>query len=110
MGQTDDIGKNRKKASPEACDEYLERESYVPLDYVRRNKVLHRPANQKASLIMVPAVGGTVNRKSASERKGVFCQEFELHHHCSGLIEGLQTSDHLDDENANRARISLSAP
>ncbi|GFO24079.1 hypothetical protein PoB_005058400 [Plakobranchus ocellatus] len=56
---------------------------------------------QKASLMMVPAVGGRVNRKSASDLKGVFCQEFELHHLCCGLIEGLQTSDHLDDENAN---------
>ncbi|GFO41100.1 hypothetical protein PoB_006760500 [Plakobranchus ocellatus] len=64
---------------------------------------------QKASLIMVPTVGGTVNRKSASDLKGVLCHEFELHHRRSGLIEGLQTSDHLDDENANQARISLSA-
>ncbi|GFO43384.1 hypothetical protein PoB_006988900 [Plakobranchus ocellatus] len=64
---------------------------------------------QKASLMMVPAVAGTVNRKSASVLKGVFCQGFEFHHHCSGLIEGLQTSDHPDDENANQARIILSA-
>ncbi|GFO22460.1 hypothetical protein PoB_004896500 [Plakobranchus ocellatus] len=83
---------------------------YVPLDYVRRNQVLHRPANHKASLIMVPAVGGTVNRKSASDLKGVFCHEFELYDRCSGLIENLETSDQetSDEENANQARISLS--
>ncbi|GFN97526.1 hypothetical protein PoB_002403200 [Plakobranchus ocellatus] len=64
---------------------------------------------QKDNLIMVPAVGGTVNKKSASDLKGVFCHKFELHHRCSGLIEGLHTSDHLDEEHANQARISLSA-
>ncbi|GFN95344.1 hypothetical protein PoB_002185000 [Plakobranchus ocellatus] len=64
---------------------------------------------QKASLMMVPTVGGTVNRKSASDLKGVFCHEFELHQRCSGLIEDLQTSDHLDEENTNQARINLSA-
>ncbi|GFO14202.1 hypothetical protein PoB_004070700 [Plakobranchus ocellatus] len=82
---------------------------YAPLDYMRRNSMLHRPANQKASLMMVPAIGGTVNRKFASDLKGVICHGFELHDRCSGLIEGLQNSDHLDDENANQARISLSA-
>ncbi|GFO02165.1 hypothetical protein PoB_002867000, partial [Plakobranchus ocellatus] len=54
---------------------------------------------QKASLMMVPAVGGTVNRKFASDLKGVFCHGFELHHRCPGLMIGtpeiiLMTSKH----------------
>ncbi|GFO28619.1 hypothetical protein PoB_005512400 [Plakobranchus ocellatus] len=46
---------------------------------------------QKASLIMVPSVGGAVNRKFASDLKGIFCHGFDLHNRCPGLIEGLQT-------------------
>ncbi|GFN93408.1 hypothetical protein PoB_001991400 [Plakobranchus ocellatus] len=89
MGQTDDIGQiGRKRVLKPVLNIWREKQ-------------------QKASLIMVPVVGGTVNRKSASDLKGVFCHEFVLQHRCSGLIESLQTSDHLDDENANQARISL---
>ncbi|GFO20892.1 hypothetical protein PoB_004739700 [Plakobranchus ocellatus] len=78
-----------------------------PLD---RQRDLNNWIQQKASLMMVPAVGGTVNRKSASDLKGVFCHEFQLYDRCSGLIEHLETSDQetSDEENANQARISLS--
>ncbi|GFO08161.1 hypothetical protein PoB_003466600 [Plakobranchus ocellatus] len=37
----------------------------VPLDYVKGNYVLHRPAVQKASLVMFRRVGGTVNSEPA---------------------------------------------
>ncbi|GFN87565.1 hypothetical protein PoB_001407100 [Plakobranchus ocellatus] len=48
-------------------------------------------SSRKASLTIYPAIGGTVNRKFASDVKGVFCHGFALQQYCPGLMEGLKT-------------------
>ncbi|GFN83740.1 hypothetical protein PoB_001024600, partial [Plakobranchus ocellatus] len=60
-----------------------------PFGWTERFKQLDSVAESQPHNI-VPATGGTVNRKFASDLKGVFCHGFELQHLCPSLMEGLQ--------------------